>query len=528
MKKILSVAAVLCCLTAFSQNSTIKFEPTIAQGYLVLDKANNPDVERWEVATFKRTYNPDNSHSDLALEQANLNGRNYLKIPNERLRETNNTRFFVTIAGYTSANVKIIEETKAISRGVGNGPPFLQSCPGCEPFTRICEWKCNGQGYAWEIAMSTSQNGGSSILSLYSTVDYFDEDAQLGIPFYQWMGDAAFQNMCANTQNWSDFTNACIEDGLKIIRFGNIPSGSTDYFDIGNNPLSGIVWGVMKRLGPWKNSVIQTGQLTIQPWECSNPRSFAITAMNNYGDFTGYPDLECLPAWGADDLSGSGLSGGCAAAINSFVWGVDGDLYDLLTIMATCDGNTNTGDLDWWDLLEETTIIRVDYEDDDTQPILINAAKLFNSNQGGNGNGGNNEYRKGNGKINAPVFEVPPGLYTIGVRMKGGKYIPIVKEVLQMVTNKMDQSTVLDVKIYPSPITDDRFDITLKADAKVRVDYYLIDFYGNELHKRTFALQNDLEVTHKIKPTKAMPNGILMHRFVFEDGSVKVMQTLRD
>lgn len=64
----------------------------------------------------------------------------------------------------------------------------------------------------------------------------------------------------------------------------------------------------------------------------------------------------------------------------------------------------------------------------------------------------------------------------------------------------------------------------MKAHATLKFDYELRDFTGNLLVSRKFVIHKDHEKTQKMNE-KNIPEGFLIHRFIFEDGSVKTIQT---
>ena len=55
---------------------------------------------------------------------------------------------------------------------------------GCSSLAPTCEWKCNGNTYAWEIRLyvdPTSPDSGPGVLVVDSTADYCDEQEFLFI-----------------------------------------------------------------------------------------------------------------------------------------------------------------------------------------------------------------------------------------------------------------------------------------------------------------------------------------------------------
>ena len=367
--------------------------------------------------------------------------------------------------------------------------------------------------------------------------------------------------MNVNTFNTFCFTSnyGCVyPNGVNVI--GPLDGNATTYYNVNGLPISGAVIGVRKDAGPWK---VQNGQVQTPPTllfglgVCTNPRSWAIGIVNTHGDFSrsgnlpDFPPLQCMPQPGIPD-GGAGSSNiadpKCLPPSIQFTIGVDGDFWKYMEKVHKCydknydswwgnppeEGKEGQGPAQWWTLVNRIIIADLGDGTGGTEPIIINTARFFNSNEGGNsepddGTGGDpGDGTTGvSGEWNGSQFTLNPGLYSIGIAFKNGNYVPHVVEVPVAVYNVYEQANFFEAQIFPNPITGDQFQINMQAQVTMKFDYEIWDFYGNQLYSRNFVMHIEQDRTHTINKNN-LPSGLLLHRFVFEDGSVKSIQTLKD
>ena len=67
----------------------------------------------------------------------------------------------------------------------------------------------------------------------------------------------------------------------------------------------------------------------------------------------------------------------------------------------------------------------------------------------------------------------------------------------------------------------------MKAHATLKFDYELRDFTGALVTTKNFTIHKDHEKIQRMNE-KNIPEGFLVHRFIFEDGSVKTIQTMKN
>ncbi len=424
-----------------------------------------------------------------------------INIPKEITASTET--YLIKVEAYSAAKEIIISE----------GP--LQVSIGIESYTEVCKWTCNGITYAFDIDQAVHPNGGSSIFSLNTAFDYFNSSIQMAIPYYQYMSPTQYQQISQSSSNPNynqdlanyGLTNFSI-NGITVIQ---INATGSSYHDVQNNVLSGTVYGVQKTLGPWNGNFIQTPNQAFGNTVCPNDLNWAINLMNTAGGGTlfsshGMPNLQCLPSFDSDP-DGSDFNAECLLLLQDFILGEDGDIFDLLSQIEAC--NSGGSPTHWWEEIDGVLINDLDIS---TPPIVINSSDLFNA----------------NGEFVSPNITLNASLYSVGIHLKNGQYIPLVKELKKQLVNSYELANLLDVVIFPVPITGEQFEINFKTQAKLKFDYVLTDFNGIELFRKNFVIQEGQDRNYTIKPKLTMPSGFLVNIFIFEDASVKSVQTIKE
>lgn len=495
MKKLILAITLLLCTNIYSQEKIIKLMPQMGSGYLVLDKTVNTNIDFWSVTLIKRTFGSDGSQKDDIIKQTELFGTNFMHFSKEITASTD--LYLIQVDAYSAAKEIILTE----------GP--IQVSIGGGSYNEVCNWICNGITYAFDIKQLVSPSGSNSIFSLNRAYDYYNTTIQMAIPYYQYMSDNAFLNIYCPSNEWSDFTNSCMSNGVTII--GPLNGNSGNYRDATFNLLSGNVWGVMKTLGPWSGNYIQTSSQPFGNTVCPNDLNWAINLMNSDGGGTlfsshGFPNLQCVPAYD-ENTNLPGFDSECLLILQDFNIGVDGDIFDLLAQLDEC--NSGGSATQWWEEIDKVIINELDRS---AAPIFINPADFLNE----------------NGGFVSPNFTLNPGLYSIGISFKKGQYIPLVKELKNQLINNYELANLLDVVIFPVPISGQEFEINFQTHAKLKFDYVLTDFNGIELFQKNFVIQEGQNRNYTIKPKDVMSSGFLINRFIFEDGSIKSVQTIKE
>jgi hypothetical protein len=76
-------------------------------------------------------------------------------------------------------------------------------------------------------------------------------------------------------------------------------------------------------------------------------------------------------------------------------------------------------------------------------------------------------------------------------------------------------------------VVTNKFTIEMEAAENLKFTYEFRDNNGVLLYKETFSLKKGQQWKHTVAPKNGVASGTYINRFVFEDGSVLVLQTIK-
>ena len=93
----------------------------------------------------------------------------------------------------------------------------------------------------------------------------------------------------------------------------------------------------------------------------------------------------------------------------------------------------------------------------------------------------------------------------------------------------LNKADMVSVNIFPNPIDSNtgQMSTTLESLINCSFNYTIVDA-NNRLYHQDQGHLNANDQTELIIKTQNLPSGQLFHKFVFDDGSVKILQTLKD
>ena len=502
---------IVISLTSVSQSKVINLFPQFSQGYLSLDRSGYPSVAFWTVEISQRFYSEEGNYVDKIVDQIKLTKKDFIKISSRYFNPED--KYIFTIKGMNLDGQTVIEDGPW-----GFGEDIIMSCPECGDYSKICEKKCNGTTYGWQINHYKNVNNSSSYFNLNSTFATFDQGTQTGVPYYQYMSYAEFNQL----QSWSykyeyyGISNWQPGQSVNIITIPNTYPLAIYYNSMGMAITSGMIIGVKKYLGNWagefvQSPILQTGNV------CSNSKQYFIDLMNDYADVsnhekfdgTAMPDLICeeakLPTTHPPILPSIPIIIKCA---QQFITGgsISGNLFQIDSCI---NGLTSSAGRVFPDYIIGLSIGRVDKKMD---PITLQESDFINE----------------TGEFVNPSLSFEPGLYSFGLILADGSYLPVYKEFNEITSFYEEQANFLDVIISPVPIQNNEFNLHLEPYATLNFDYILYDFSGNELYRNHFDLRKDNIEDFKVCPKYFIPSGMLLNKFIFEDGSQLNIQTIKE
>jgi hypothetical protein len=76
-------------------------------------------------------------------------------------------------------------------------------------------------------------------------------------------------------------------------------------------------------------------------------------------------------------------------------------------------------------------------------------------------------------------------------------------------------------------VVTNKFTIEMEAAENLKFTYEFRDNNGVLLYKETFSLKKGQQWKHTVAPKNGVASGTYINRFVFEDGSVLALQTIK-
>jgi len=309
----------------------ISLDPKTGQGYLVLNRAGNPKVNRWLVTVSAATMRKGQLVSQREVERVELtDGLNWWRVPRKYLSAEG--IYTISVQGMSSSNALVVEEGPLLVSSPRNPGVALEV--GGTPWLQGCKWVCNGagwmagRGYAWEIVEYLHPNGYTqAYYSVQTAYAGFDEESQLAIPFYSFFKLDVFNALFVDNVHNSalHLPGEWYQDEVQITPILNSTAENQFYDDDGVG-LIGPVRGIAKGLGPWADRVLITEPLhgnTTMNLGCSPSssaqRHWAMGRINSYADFSvglgqSMPRLACIPS-----KAGMPVSGGINCGVNQVI-----------------------------------------------------------------------------------------------------------------------------------------------------------------------------------------------------------------
>ncbi|MBI3136018.1 MAG: hypothetical protein HYZ14_15175 [Bacteroidetes bacterium] len=515
MKKLILIAGLICAgpFVSISQENGITAMPMFTQGYVVMDKNNYPEVVQWRVQVFETTVSDDGPVTLQVMNSLLPTGKNYTKIPSAYMeREADATSYSLRVSGYDTDGGVVIQS--ALLSVLGGPADPAEQCVGCTGGTGIpwCESICNGREYAYDI-VQWPYIGSSSYFTVELAFDYFDQQLQLGVPYYEYMNSTTWYNYCSNSSTLFTWpaVNAriqqgdCSPDGINVI--GPLDGNTNTYYDRNNVHITGNdIFGIAKGRGIWENGSttggnIFTPNLQIGTEACQYGLSFAIDVINDYSNTAN--DLECIATLNGTTLSG-GSSPGSDDCLGEFfnsdsTWS---SFNGWIASLNDCylDAGFTGGFLDTA-LFRSVTVTNIDGSTNDLFPMVITDLNQLTD-----------------GSV---LFET--GLYSLGFVFDGGAYLPKVFEIAPAQKSVLSEST--KIEIFPVPISAENYQLQITTAKGGSCSYEVFDLLGRKLYSETINLEKDQVFLKTINPEMHGSGNMLLHRFTFSDGSVTTLQT---
>jgi len=346
-------------------------------------------------------------------------------------------------------------------------------------------------------------------LSLSET--YYTNDQGVSSPYYEYFDE----NLYYNNIDLNDFVNNfyTYPNSITFGIYHNINDKAVDgnkiiTYTSQNNPNFHSI-GVQKFLGPWasygtvSSNCLQTPMLTDFPILTLD---HAIQTLNDNSD---------LPSCGMMDV-------GCDGEYTSVSYAeqIGGAIEEL---------NIEIDEIVWlWEIVEQVEgIANLNMENNGYPYAGISVTEL--SGQGNiiaNLSMDDLLDEEGNW-VNIPLT-LQKGLYWVNIIMADGSVYPHVDEKTSGNNPENSMSNYLNVNIFPVPIVENYFNMTISASRDLAFEYHLYDFNGVEIYQSDFKVKSGSSETVQIKPECELPSGYYINLFKFPDGSQTSILTTKN
>ncbi len=83
--------------------------------------------------------------------------------------------------------------------------------------------------------------------------------------------------------------------------------------------------------------------------------------------------------------------------------------------------------------------------------------------------------------------------------------------------------------IFAVPIVNNDFKINIETQIDASIDYELWDNNGNKLWSQKFEVSKTTgePITIPVNPDITLPSGVLINKFIYSDGSVSIINTVK-
>lgn len=495
-----------------SQDAIVEF-PERADGFLILNKIDYPTINDWRVVIKVRSINNGGSKISGLVEYSLNKPYTYV---NEYL---NDPDVFYHVFGISAHGDTVVEQ------GPINVPVGHISYS-----EEYHSWDCHSKTYAYKIqALTDVDASGTSVLQMTA----LKPDISTGFNhYYQWVDGSDWLSFVGNApashygfpQSGPDTTGLGFDYlqeynnpfSERIIRLQNVPLNASLY-DAYGQPCSGTVWGIAKVLGDWNTGFRPRTDVLAGTHYYNLQLSGAMAKLNiykaNWDDSGNEPDVSCYNYSTGALPGGSGQYNGWADGVESIEWNVDGNyawsnnyynfgnwLQEIFDLFNPWSDNISPGNYGGTVNItnEHNVTLSLDYNN------LFTEDGVFNGFSGTIGAG-----------LNKMSISFNNGSYTSGYF-----YLEEEQDV------SISLSDLVGLTVFPNPITENEFNITLNSIATLSFTYNLYDEQGNLIYSKDFSTLGDESARYSIEPN-FIPSGIMLHRLQFEDGSVLERTTIR-
>jgi hypothetical protein len=429
--------------------------------------------------------------------------------------------YLYALVGYdTNGNIVSEEPAKPC---IGDGTPMFP----------IHHWNCNGIDYTFSVILYSNESFSLGTLQL---------EGPFGTSYYEYL--RPFELPCAQGENadWPYFNEAYSFDYANCANLGsspnvlvidNIPIAGVypvDYYDRnGVQITTSTVYGLQKKNWRWPV------QITIG--NIAAPINFISTyptTDNILNYLNTFSDVANLINQGIIEEEPYCSAGG----------GVTNYLETTIDDATKCFQNNTNSDTDPDNDVDVDTDGDIDIFDD--YSAFINCLEAASGATTGNEQIsqlmvsliGYNEstiiqdlhkpnFYDQSGNWQYPTFSLNPGLHYIQMISNSGKILNYYKEIKNTQTTSQTMASFCDITIYEVPIIGNDYKLNFSTSANVEFKYKVYTSQSQLLYSEEYDLETGFNSSLPVEIEMGIPSGLIIHQFLFSDGSVKTVTTIK-
>jgi|GEM_PF-2229551 len=555
-KRLLTLSINLCIGLLASSYATsqdvVKHFPIAANGYLILDRSNHPQLDHWECTIYKHVLDQSGTFTSSVWMDVTTS-EDFVFVTDDIADIDASGIYLMDIKGYDENNNEIASASNVSPLNSAIGIEIITAPVGEVPVEK-CKKTCNGKvysggngfpadqfAYAWDATLYEYEVNGGTYMRV-EDANYDDGSGNL-VPYYAYYDQANFNQWCTGME--------CVHDGFNVIH--GLDGSQANYVSLTGYPLTGTVAAVRKTARQWGQGgglrapeFVPQSPISYSTFAytsasvCGNPRSWFENQINIYGDFnpsTGVniPPLECLQAVGSVPPT----PGTKHKWMLAWLKHRQEELIQFPFPPANPPGPDPMDNI--WEILQEA-----EDEAEESMEGLVQSLTPY-------GPGGVDEnigqyinkiiitdmlgtgapttinlhsLYGADGSLTAPSNTLPAGLYSLTLAYTNGEIRTKVVEASTGIDFTYEQSDLVDITETPSPITQNSITIQFTPRLTTAVSYELLDFTGNVLFSSSYNLVKDTPQTINETYPPAMGTGIVFHKYTFPDGSSHVSESV--
>lgn len=478
--------------------------PKLANGFVILEKS--PEVKTWQANIIKRSYN-DTSHSDEVVHKEVFNGLNSYFIPTKYREDLSTHEYLYEILGYSESGTVVYDT--GIQPTIGDGTPMILRKT----------WECDGFDYAYKIELYSLPDGGSGVISVVGPGYVYEylrpEDLPCGLP--QDHPSYINFNIAHNlTSGWCSELGSFSPQVYEITN--NDPSTGVNYYDrFGYLIYTSNVYAVQKANWKWPSGSIYVDNISNVDDLIGANLDFIIDWINTHSNIALvsplHPQLECFrydPLGPIDEDSESEfdcIMDGIAALVASpsFTISYEGNYLGIMEITNNCYQTGGNSYLDALDIIDISDI---------NNPVQVVSL-------------GKDEFLDENGEFTIPNFTIDKGTHWVSGSYSDGRKINFFMHTNKKTLNTLNEAIFVNFAIAPVPIQGDHYTLIGNSSISTSAIYEVYNNAGEVIYKAELKLSPNETLKVPIQITPTIPTGNVIHRFVFEDGSIKTINTIK-